>query len=229
MATSFSEIYCLNNLIKKDNRYSKATDYEINFIQFNYLKIGLGYLYTMVSNDSSSFISILKDIVEPVEIEYYYVSDGVETQYSLSPPPPTDFNIYVGILGEDGEYIETKDYTVDTINYIVTFNQPIPLDKKIKIVAYTIGQFNQDLAYDLKMICAESMNIPFLEENQNNRDLLQQLVHSNSWRIFSQNDHLRGVNFVVKDQREYVNSLIINYSYSNTKERMLGLVGKSQF
>ena len=103
------------------------------------------------------------------------------------------------------------------------------MDKQIKIVAYTIGQFNQDLDYDLRMICAEAMNIPFLEENQNNRDILQQLVYSNSWRIFSQNDHLRGVNFVVRDQRDYVDTLIVNYSFSNTKERMLGLIGKSGF
>ena len=140
-----------------------------------------------------------------------------------------DFNIYAGVLGEDGIYTEVNNYTVDAVNYTVDFDEPFLLDKQIKIVAYTIGQFNQDLDYDLRMICAEAMNIPFLEENQNNRDILQQLVYSNSWKIFSQNDHLRGVNFVVRDQRDYVDTLIVNYSFSNTKERMLGLIGKSGF
>ena len=165
----------------------------INFVMFNYLKMGLGFLYTMVSNDSSSFIDKLKDLTEPTEIEYNFISDGTSTQYQLTPPPPTDFNIYAGVLGEDGIYTEVTNYTVDTVNYTVDFDEPFLLDKQIKIVAYTIGQFNQDLDYDLRMICAEAMNIPFLEENQNNRDILQQLVYSNSWRIFSQNDHLRGV------------------------------------
>ena len=229
MATSFSEIYCLNKTIKKDSKYNKASDYMINFVMFNYLKMGLGFLYTMVSNDSSSFIDKLKDLTEPTEIEYNFISDGTSTQYQLTPPPPTDFNIYAGVLGEDGIYTEVTNYTVDTVNYKVDFDEPFLLDKQIKIVAYTIGQFNQDLDYDLRMICAEAMNIPFLEENQNNRDILQQLVYSNSWRIFSQNDHLRGVNFVVRDQRDYVDTLIVNYSFSNTKERMLGLIGKSGF
>ena len=229
MTTSFSEIYCLNELIKQDKKLSKLPDYMLNFINFKYLKYGLGFCRSQVSEETDNFIQKLTDIVEPIEVEYEFVSDGIETVFSLTPPPPINSQFYAGVKGIDGIYREVFNYTIDTIANTATFSEPHTANDEILIVAFTIGQFNQDLDYSLQVICAESMNIAFLEENQNNRDLLQQMVHSNAWRIFSQNDHLRGVNFVVRDQRDYVSRLLVDYSFTHTAERMIGLVGNTKF
>lgn len=227
MATQFSEIYCLNEVIKNDPKMDRLPSYLYNSICFKYLKLGLGFCTSIVSSETSNYILKLIDITEPIETEYEFIGNGIDSQFLLSPPPTVDSKFYVGVkkVSED-IYTETTDFTFDSLTNVLEINTVPQLNSSVKVVTFTIGQFNQTLDYTLQLISTEAMTIPFLEENQNNRNLLSLIVHSNAWRLFSQNDHLRGINFVVKSQREYVSRLLVDYSYSNTGEKMVGLIGK---
>lgn len=225
MPTKLSDIYCLNEVIKNDIRLSKVPKYLFNSISFKYLKIGIGFAQTIISAEYNDFIKQVSVNVAPTEEDYEFIGNGVDNEFLLNPAPPLNSEIYVG-FEVDGEYVEQKNFTFDSVlNVVTTTNIPL-LNQKVLIVAFTDGEFVGDLDYSLQTIMAESMNIGYLEEKQNTSKLLDTLVHSNTWRVFSQNDQLRGVNFVAKDKRNTVESLLKDYSYSHTGNSMLGLIGK---
>ena len=229
MATKFSEIYCLNSVIKNDPKIAKLPDYLYNSICFKYLKLGIGYCKTIVSIESNNYIQNINIEQEPVELEYDFVGDGVQTEFLLDLVPPLQCKFYVGFKSlQDDIYTEIKDFEFDENTNVLTTVAIAEENQEVLIVAYTDGEFVSELDYSLQTILAEAMNIPFLEQNQNNRNLLNLIVHSNAWRLFSQNDHLRGVNYVLKDQKNYVRRLLIDYSFANTGERMIGLVGMTR-
>ena len=225
MATKVSEIYCLNEVIKNDPKMSKLPEYIFNSISFKYLKLAIGFCKTVISSEASPFINNIDVAIEPTEGDYEFIGDGIENVFLLNPPPPLNSKFYVG-FEVDGEFVETKDFTFNDLTDEITTTDIPELNQRVLIVSYTDGEFVGVLDYTMQGIMAEAMLIPYLEEKQNKANLLNQLVHSNAWRIFSQNDHLRGMNFVVRDQRNYVSRMLVDYSYANTGNRMAGLVGK---
>jgi len=225
LSTKLSDVFCLNEMTKNDVRLSKVPKYLFNSISFKYLKIGIGFAQTIISAEYNNFIKDVGVAKEPEEKDYEFVGNGVDNVFLLDPIPPENSEIYVG-FEVDGDYVEQKNFTFDDILNTVT-TTTAPLDgQKVLIVAFTDGEFVGDLDYSLQTIMSESMNIAYLEEKQNTSRVLDMLVQSNAWRTFSQNDHLRGVNFVSKDQRSYVENLLKDYSYSHTNNSMMGLIGK---
>lgn len=225
MPTKLSDIYCLNETIKNDIRLSKVPKYLFNSMSFKYLKIGIGFAQTIISAEYNDFIKQVGVAIEPTEKDYEFIGNGVDNEFLLNPAPPLNSEIYVG-FEVDGEYVEQKNFTFDSVlNVVTTANIPL-LNQKVIVIAFTDGEFVGDLDYSLQTIMAEAMNIGYLEEKQNDSRKLDMLVHSNAWRVFSQNDQLRGVNYVLINQRRYVENLLKDYSYSHTGNAMTGLIGK---
>lgn len=224
MATNFSEIYCLSNLLKNDSRLSKLPSYLYNSLCWSYLQVGLGFCSSVISSETENYIQKLIDLTEPIEMSYEFIADGIETVFLLTPPPQINSEIYVALKSGD-EYTEVFNYVFDNALGTVTFDTIPEEDVEILIVTFTDGYFTETLEYALKLICAEAMDIAFLEEHQNDRKLLNMYVYSNNFKIHSAADHTRANNFVVRDQRAYVEKLLVDYSYSNTGQKMTGLLG----
>ena len=79
MATKFSEIYCLANLIKNDSRLKNLPSYSYNSLCWSYLELGLGYCSSVISSETANYIIKLTDLIEPTETSYEFVADGIDT------------------------------------------------------------------------------------------------------------------------------------------------------
>lgn len=210
--TYFRDIYCLNNTIKQDKAFCKMPTYLQYALYWRYLQFAISYFQYDCSKN-------LLDYVPYREQSYQYIGDGIDNEFMLSPTPPIVYpDLYIAIKNpEEKEFtvINQNDYEYESTNCVVTFKN-IPLEGAIiKIVAYLDGQFNVELSINEKTILAEGMNIPFLEKNQNNTQLLTQIVYGGTMKIYSQGEHMKQLGNIVNSQRDYVNNLIVNYSYRN--------------
>lgn len=218
--TDFNEIYCLNLTMKNDPRLAK--------IPLNvYYSLCWKYLQVAISRFQYESIPDLTDNVPFLEIDYEYISDGVDTQFQLNVNDAMITpNFVVSLLiGEEMENIE--QFTYDSATNTITL-QEAPLEGAIlKIYEYQIGYFNSELTYREKEILAQAMLIPYLEENQNRESLLNQFVYGGSVKIHSQAEHLKTIEAALKEQQRIVNNLIIDYSYRANLENYNGLGTRS--
>lgn len=219
MGTSYSEIYKMNKLIKSDRRLSNLDGCELNSIRFGYLKFAISYFMYDCRKD-------LNNRTDPVYSSYEYEGDGVNNEFLLTPPPESGSNFVVYIINSQGK-TQVTDFSYDETEQKITIQQ-VPADGDgVIIKAYTIGSFNDELDLREINILAEGMNVPYIEEAQNDENLMKYIISGSSLRFFSQANHMNSISMLVENQKYHmVDSLISEYSYKGNEEEYRGLAGR---
>lgn len=223
--TTFEEIYCLNEVIRKDPKLAKLPLYQFYSLCYRQLQYAIGaFLYDCHKD--------LTKIKRYSESEYFFDGDGVETQFQLDPiPQDGQTNIWVGAKRDDDDYyVELFGYQYDPLTHIITFDQAPQVGLSILVGAYEIGYFEETLDIDEKIILAEGMNIPFLEAYAANDRSLNQIVYSNSYKVHSQAEQIKQLsNLSITQWRDRVHDLIVKYSYRKSKDKLKRLAGRRMY
>jgi len=221
MSTLFTEIYCQNEIIKEYSKLRNLTENQKYSLYFGYLKYSISYF----QYDSYPDIT---DIIPFSQEEYYYISDGIDKDFLLSPVPSLDCEFYVGYKNpEDLYYTQVFDYSFDSNTNILTINDPvIPENYEIYISGYIIGQFNETLNFLEVSILSEGMLVPWDQMNMNKDSLLNQMIYAGSSKMYSQANHIEKVLNVANNQYfKIVKGMISEYSYKANPNGMKGLGG----
>lgn len=226
--TSFEDVYCQAYVIKNDNRIQKLKIYEYYSLCWRYLKYAISlFQYDCLHEPPCNPLSKVQDYYPFYEKDYEYVGDGLESEFYLPTPDITEYQIYVAIKNiDEDDYVETKQYIYNKDNEKIIFASPPTQNSMVKIVCFYPGTFKSYLDEREVAILAEGMTIPFLEEQQNNRQLLNQVVYGGSVKMHSQAEHLKIVNSVGKNQYSVVDDLIKDYSYKSNRDCYGGLSGR---
>lgn len=219
MATSFEDIYCLNSVIKSDKRLIDKPDYELYSLSWKYLELAIPFFQ----------YDCLKDLTDYVPFsltEYTFTGNGLDNIFTLNPAPtitnPTFFISKTIACGSPT--ISIVNYTWDSENNTITLTGDIPEQgSTIQIFSYTVGYFNADLNLDEKRILAEAMNIPYLEEAKNNRDILKFLIYGGSVKMHSQAEQEKVLLQALESQINKVEGMVSNYSYRTAPNGYVGL------
>ena len=222
IGTAFSEIYCLNALIKEDSRIKNLTINQQYALSYLYLQYSISYFFADCYKN-------LEDIVAFSQTEYNFISDGIDNEYLLSPLPQTGSQLYVGYReNKDMPYIEipVSEYSYDIITGVLTLtNNPI-INYQVYVSAYIVGQFNETLNGMEKTILSEGINVPFSEQQLNKTSLLNMMVYGGSTKIYSQANHISVVKGVSNNQYfNIVKGMISEYSYKYNPIKLKGLGG----
>ena len=224
MSTPFKKIYDTLELIKNDSRLNNKPTNLLYQTYYKYLDVSIGIF----------FRECYKDLTQQTpfqQIEYGFVSDGSSNTFILNNPstPFIDGLLYIGYskdLNTNPTEITTANYSYDSNTNTITINGiTIPSGNILYAASYKIGEFNEILDYDERLILAEGMNIPFLEEKQNTNSQLTQRVWGAQQNQSSQGEHIKQVNNVVETQRKRVDNLINKYTYLANPNKSKGLGG----
>lgn len=101
--------------------------------------------------------------------------------------------------------------------------------EEIIVHAFTYGSFEEDLDHREKVILAEAMNIPYIEQAKNDQNALKYIVSGKSLRFFSQANHI-GATIESYNSQAYniVDALISEYSYKGDPDDYIGLAGRGR-
>lgn len=226
--TTFDDVYCQAYVIKQDNRMQKLNRYEYYSLCWRYLQYAISlFQYDCLREPYDNPLTKVQDYEPFYERDYLYVGDGLESEFYLPTPPREDYQIYIAIKNIDEEkYIETNKYTYNPETEKVIFAEPPAANSSVQIICFSVGTFRSHLDDREVAILAEGMTIPFLEEQQNNRRLLNQVVYGGSVKMYSQAEHLKIVSQVGMNQYNVVDNLIKEYSYKSNRECYDGLSGR---
>lgn len=214
MATSYEEIYCLNQAIMDNTKIKNApTDVRL-FALYKYLEFSISLFRNKCFKD-------LDDRTEYQQEVYMFDGDGIEVTFALSPAPPTSSEFYVTI---DGVFVDSSEYTITTSPDEITFNTAPVNQSVIRVGAYVIGQFNQTLNISEKTILAEGMTPAFNESKINLDKAMNQLLYGEGVNFYSQANHNK-VNLDIRDKNYLqVKGLINKYTYTEQSD-LDGLAG----
>lgn len=224
MATSFEEIYCLNTVIKIDQRLVDKPSYILYDLYWKYLQLAIPFFQYDCRKD-------LLDLVPFSLTEYSFTGDGEENMFQLDPAPENieNINFYITLQIDCGKPArEVLDYQWDSENNIITLKNTTPAPgETIKIVTYNIGQFNSDLNYDEKAILARAMNIPYYEEQMTNSKILNFATYGGSIKMHSQAEQLKTLTSAYQMTKRELEGDISHYTYRTAPLGLLGLGGKT--
>lgn len=219
MATSFEEIYCLNSVIKIDQRLTDKPSYLLYDLYWKYLQLSIPlFQYDCRKN--------LLDLVPFSLTEYSFVGDGENNIFQLDPKSTIkNPGFYIVTQIDCGiPATEVKEYLYDDINGTITLTNYTPsLGEKINISMYQIGYFNADLGYDEKRILAEAMNIPYYEEQMTNSKILNFATYGGSIKMHSQAEQLKTLTAAYQSAKRELEGDISMYSYRTAPKGLPGL------
>jgi len=225
--TPFESIYCQLATIKQDQKMQELSVVEYNSLCWKYLQFAIGlFQYDCRHFPETNELSKVQEFNPYYETSSICYGDGIDTDFYLKFPDRRDYNIFVEEkkVGED-VYTERTDYVYDIYTETIKFETPPSESSEIKITCYYSGFFNSKLDSREIYIMAEAMIIPFLEEQQNNRLLLNQIVYGGTTKIHSQAEHLKVVGGIISEQYNIVDDLIMSYGYKGNLDRSKGLSG----
>lgn len=217
--TGFEEIYELSTIIMEDEKVKQAPIYKKYLILYKFLQFAIGHFNTRCFKDLKT--------IRPFEYkEYNIVGDGIEAEYQLSETlSPDDINIYVEIETEmgSGVFVPMKptDYRFDKSISTITFTNPINNKFACNIYTYAIGYFYDDLDIEEKTILAKEMGIPFLESQLKKESLTNQMIYGTGAKMYSQAEHMKQLNSILKNERYEVEGLINAYTYESNPDLIL--------
>lgn len=220
MATSFEEIYCLNAVIKNDQRLYNKPLYAIYSLNWKYLQMAISlFQYDCRKN--------LYDNVPFSLTEYSFTGDGINNIFKLEPAPKNidtiDFYISKQIDCNSPE-VQIKNFIWDEINSTITLVDITPeIGSIIRINTYEIGQFNQDLDYDEKRILAEAMNIFYYEEYMTNSKVLNFATYGGSIKMHSQAEQEKVLIEAYRTTKREVEGDINKYTFKTAPHLLYGL------
>lgn len=217
--TGFEEIYELSTIIMEDEKVKQAPIYKKYLILYKFLQFAIGHFNTRCFKDLKT--------IRPFEYkEYNIVGDGIEAEYQLSETlSPDDINIYVEIETEMGSGVfvpmRPTDYRFDKSISTITFTNPINNKFACNIYTYAIGYFYDDLDIEEKTILAKEMGIPFLESQLKKESLTNQMIYGTGAKMYSQAEHMKQLNSILKNERYEVEGLINAYTYESNPDLIL--------
>lgn len=224
MATSFEEIYCLNTVIKIDQRLVDKPSYILYDLYWKYLQLSIPYFQYDCRKD-------LLDLVPFSLTEYSFTGDGEENMFQLDPAPENteDIKFYITLQVDCGSTArEVVDYEWDSKHNVITLTNATPAPGEIiNIASYNIGQFNADLNYDEKAILARAMNIPYYEEQMTNSKILNFATYGGSIKMHSQAEQLKTLTSAYQMTKRELEGDISHYTYRTAPLGLLGLGGKT--
>lgn len=217
--TGFEEIYELSTIIMEDEKVKQAPVYKKYLILYKFLQFAIGHFNTRCFKDLKT--------IRPFEYkEYNILGDGIEVEYQLETEiSPNDINIYVEIETEanSGVFVPMRvtDFAFDEATSIITFRNPINKDFVCNIYAYAIGYFYDDLALEEKTILAKEMGIPFIESQLKKESLMNQMIYGTGAKMYSQAEHIKQLNVILKNERYEIEGLINAYTYESSPDLTL--------
>lgn len=217
--TGFEEIYELSTIIMEDEKVKQAPIYKKYLILYKFLQFAIGHFNTRCFKDLKT--------IRPFEYkEYNILGDGIETEYQLSEElSPDDMDIYVEIETESGSGVFTPmnptDFSFDKVTSTITFVNPINNKFRCNIYTYVIGYFYDDLDVEEKVILAKEMGIPFLESQLKKESLTNQMIYGTGAKMYSQAEHMKQINNILKNERYEIEGLINAYTYESDPELVL--------
>lgn len=218
MATPFTDIYCLNTVIKNDSRLVNKPQNALYKLYYEYLKFAISYFRNDCNKNLDNHTGF-------VQSEYSFVGDGVDDEFLLSPAPTSYDNFYIET---DNNGLISTDYTYsfDENTNLLTITPVPPLNADVYVSAYGIGSFVDDLNMTEKVILAEGMNVPWQEEQLNKQSLLNHIIYGGGTKMYSQGEHIKQVKDVSQNQYfKLVKGMINEYSYKENLQAMYGLGG----
>ena len=217
--TGFEEIYELSTIIMEDEKVKQAPIYKKYLILYKFLQFAIGHFNTRCFKDLKT--------IRPFEYkEYNILGDGIETEYQLSEElSPDDMDIYVEIETESGSGVfipmNPTDFSFDKVTSTITFVNPINNKFRSNIYTYVIGYFYDDLDVEEKVILAKEMGIPFLESQLKKESLTNQMIYGTGAKMYSQAEHMKQINNILKNERYEIEGLINAYTYESDPELVL--------
>lgn len=214
--TKFEEIYELATMIMEDEKIKQAPLYKKYLILYKFLQISIGHFNARCFKD-------LKTIQPYVYKEFYFTGDGMETEYMLSENAFTvDTKIYIEMETEkdSGIFAELPEtnYSFKYNSAEVDFNNAINNGFKCHIVVYRIGFFYDDLDIEEKIILARGMVVPFIESQLQKESIMNHMVYGTGAKMYSQAEHLKQLNTILKDTKYEVEGRINAYTYESSPE-----------
>ena len=215
IATTFSDIYNLNEAITNDDNLNSLPDNLYYFTAYQYLLFAIAEFSSVCNQEIETHNEFEQET-------YDYTGDGSTNEYTLDPTPPTSSSLYVSINDT-----ETENYTFDSVSNIITFGSTPTSNDDIYIGAYVVGSFTVDLTINEKRILAEAMTIPYLENKINHSAQLDQMVFGTNLGIHSQANHNKTLLSIKQDQYSKINRMISDYSYRSDPDDLENLVGST--
>lgn len=220
MATSFEEIYCLNAVIKSDQRLLNKPSYMLYDLCWKYLQLSIPYFqYDCRKN--------LLDLVPFSLTKYSFIGDGENNIFKLDPAPSSEEtpNFYINLqIDCSQEARQVNDYEWDSENNTIIFTSVTPaIGENVEIVSYEIGHFNETLNFDEKSILARAMNLPYYEEQMTSSKILNFAVYGGSIKMHSQAEQLKTITALYQGYKREVEGDISMYSYRTAPKGLKGL------
>lgn len=217
--TGFEEIYELSTIIMEDEKVKQAPIYKKYLILYKFLQFAIGHFNTRCFKDLKT--------IRPYEYKKYNIlGDGIETEYKLDEElSPEDMNIYVEIETEleSGVFtpMNSAEFNFDKVTSTITFIKPINKNFQCNIYTYVIGYFYDDLDIEEKTILAKEMGIPFLESQLKKESLTNQMIYGTGAKMYSQAEHMKQINSILKNERYEIEGLINAYTYESDPDLVL--------
>lgn len=220
MATSFEDIYCLNSVIKIDQRLANKPSYALYDLYWKYLQLAIPYFqYDCRKN--------LLDLVPFSLTEYSFTGDGESNIFKLDPAPTVTDNLsfYISTQIDCGKpEVQINNYQWDDINNTIILTDITPaIGETINIITYDVGHFNADLNYDEKAILARAMNIPYYEEQMTNSKILNFATYGGSIKMHSQAEQLKTLTSAYQMTKRELEGDVNRYTYRTAPVGLGGL------
>lgn len=214
--TKFEEIYELATMIMEDEKIKQAPLYKKYLILYKFLQLSIGHFNARCFKD-------LKTIQPYVYKEFSFEGDGMETDYTLSEGSFTvDTKIYVEVETEKDSGIFSElsetEYSFKYNSAEVDFNTAINKGFRCHIVVYRIGYFFDTLDIEEKIILARGMVVPFIESQLQKESVMNHMVYGTGAKMYSQAEHLKQLNTILKDTKYEVEGRINAYTYESSPE-----------
>lgn len=221
MATQFSEIYDLASPIKTDTRLANKPNYLVERYKYECLIFSISEFVKDCYQDISK-----KNRVNYEDKEYTFNGVVGQTSFILDTPPQDTTGIYVKINDDSVNYT----YSYDDVVGILTISPALTKNTQVFVAPYKTGYFIADLNDTETVILAEGMIIPFLEEQRNKNELLNQMVYNSDGKIYSQANHIQILNDAIIQQYErIVRPKIRKYSFDYAPNRLMSLAGRPNY
>lgn len=212
--TRFEEIYELASTIIESEEIRQAPLYKKFDILYKFLQFSIAEFNTRCFRDLTT--------IEPFSYKAYnIVGDGLETEFSIS-SSLSSMSLYIEeeTAKQSGIFTPMSEngYRVNELNGSVVFANPPKDGYRIHVYTYTIGYFYDDLDIEEKSILANGMVVAFYQNQLNRSTLLNQQVYGVGAKMYSQAEHIKRVQALIKETRYEWTAAINAYTYSKNPD-----------
>ena len=222
--TRFEEIYELADIIIESEEIRQAPLYKKYLFLYKFLQFSIAEFNTRCFRDLTT--------IEPFSYKTYnIVGDGLETEFAVS-DSISSMSVYIERETAKNSMafvpVFYSDYSINEMNGSVVFADAPKDGVRLNIYVYQTGYFYDDLDFEEKSILANGMVIAFYQNQLNRSTLLNQQVYGVGAKMYSQAEHLKQLNTILKDTKYEVEGRINAYTYENDPELSLNKINKQK-